>query len=913
MLAVVIVLLGGREAAVAAADALQQARDEWRDGRLKAAAILVEDYLQRRPADADARLLLARIDLDLWQGRAAENELTRAGRAGAEREVLLKPLARALLLQGEPQRVLDEIPVGSGDPGRQAALTALRGEAQRRLGQSRDATASFEQALALDPDQETALVGLARIALAERRLDDGRALLQRATQAAPLESAPWELLSELDYATGDFEAAEASLIKAEIVARNKAMPRFKRAMTRFELGQLDKAEADIEQVAASFPDFPGLELARGALALRRGNAAGAVGHLSGFLKRAPENLRATYLLGLAEMQRGDYELAEGYLVRYLSALPQSARAAMVLAQVRLARHDSFGAEEVLLPFADDPDAPPEVFAALSRALARQGRLGEAERRIAEAVARAPDNADYRVTHAERLAQLGRADAAGAELEAALKVDPSNRSAALLRIKGALQQGRHDEALRWARELAGERPDDASALNALGLALLGNGDVAGARAAFKQAMAARPGFPDALLNLARLALRDGDSAAARGLLEDVLADNPGHTEAVLALAQLDAADGDTPLQVERLQRAIDANPNNSRLWEALARALLSRGEPERALTHLQTVPAALKGVPELLVLRGEAELALGAGDDAIKTYQALVAALPSNAIGHYLLVRAYAAAGQDNAMRESLVRAVEIDPGDALAPSAVELVLKKVEDFPAQVQVLERLLRASDDDPRLVARKADLYLANGDHEQAEALVAGLRERYPDDSGVIRKLVEVQGAAGEADAQVATLEQWIADHPDDDPMRLMLAQAHAGRGRDAEALPLLRQLAETYPANAAILNNLAWLLRNHDPEQALRYAEHAHRLSPKDPDFLDTLGALLLERGDDERALDLLDEAHYAAPNEPTIAFHYAQALAAVERRGDARLLLRSLIQRPFPEQEAARQLLAELSN
>jgi predicted Zn-dependent protease len=244
---------------------------------------------------------------------------------------------------------------------------------------------------------------------------------------------------------------------------------------------------------------------------------------------------------------------------------------------------------------------------------------------------------------------------------------------------------------------------------------------------------------------------------------------------------------------------------------------------------------------------------------------------------------------------------------------LNLVQETLGGVPEQLDLLERLLRASGDDPRLVARKADLYTEHGDHARAEALIQGLWQRHPGDPGVMRRLVAVQRAAGKVDDYTRLLEDWIEASPDDDPARLMLAEVYAEQQRDDDALALLGALAESYPSNPIILNNLAWLLRDRDPEQALQYAEQAYRLSPEDPALLDTLGALLLGRGDSGRALRLLDAAHVADPNDPTIAYHYARALAAERRRGDARVVLLGLVDRPFPQQEAARQLLAELSD
>lgn len=912
VIGVVLLSWGG----AASAD-LGKARAFWEQGKTRQAGLLLKETLSARPDDLDARLLLAQVYLDLYQGEAAEKEVRKALSAGASRPRVLEPLARALLLQGAYQRLLGEVVVGSGDDAAQRAeLAALRGDAERQLGNRAAAASEYARALALQPGQVDALLGQARLALTDRRIDEARSLLVAATEAHPDAATAWELLAEVDFARGDYVTAEQSLVKAVIAARNDWMPRFKRALARLELGKIDAAIADIDAVAAEAPGFPGLSFARGALLLRQGELDEGLAALDAYLKYDPSNVRALYLSAIGEMERGNLDLAEDLLQRYLEHLPDSVQANRAMGSLLLRKQNPTAAEALVRKaLVTRPDRP-ELLVVLAESLQRQGRWEDALDPSLRVIELAPDVAAYRFAAAQNLYRAAQYDAALAQLDVTLALEPLHRAAPLLQIKILLEQQQAGRALELAQTLAKARRDDPYVLNALGLAQLAGGDEAAARASFGAAVRADPGFPDASLNLAKLHLRAGDTADARSLLEDVVAAAPGHVEGILALAELDGSAGDVRGQQRRLREAIDASPGEARFRLTLARSYLNNGSPEQARILVQSAPEPMRRQPQLMLIQGQAQAAMGDLDAAVETFEALRLESPESATPHFLLAAVHAERGSLSAMEDALVTAATMAPESPLLLPALDRGRALYKDPRQEATLLDRLLVATDANPRLVATKADFLAELGEHARAEALMRGLFELYPDDAGVMRKLVSVQRAGNAAASAEDVLQRWLERHPEDAVASVMLAQVRAELGKTGEARAELERLMESDAAlrsDPLILNNLAWLLRDSDPDRARRYAERALRSDPDSAAIKDTLGYLLVRGGDLYRGIDLLREANQARPTDPAIGYHYADALARLDRDAQARMVLLGVVDKDFPEQEAARALLARLED
>ena len=119
----------------------------------------------------------------------------------------------------------------------------------------------------------------------------------------------------------------------------------------------------------------------------------------------------------------------------------------------------------------------------------------------------------------------------------------------------------------------------------------------------------------------------------------------------------------------------------------------------------------------------------------------------------------------------------------------------------------------------------------------------------------------------------------------------------------------------PDNVLALNNLAWLLQDTAPDEALGYAEHANMLAPGVPSIMDTLGWLLLKHEKAGQAAVFLEEASRKAPENPQYRYHLALALDRLGRRAEAKPMLEQLLsdERLAGEHTRIRQMLGATNN
>ena len=140
----------------------------------------------------------------------------------------------------------------------------------------------------------------------------------------------------------------------------------------------------------------------------------------------------------------------------------------------------------------------------------------------------------------------------------------------------------------------------------------------------------------------------------------------------------------------------------------------------------------------------------------------------------------------------------------------------------------------------------------------------------------------------------MAHWLAQHPDDVPVRLHDASSKLVRNDFRGAIGQLEAVLRRDPNNVLALNDLAWALHRINDKGALAHAERALQAGAAQPGRDGHAGLDLLDSGDLARALALLQQASALAPDASEIRYHFGLVLAkSGDKRGARRELERLL--------------------
>lgn len=150
-------------------------------GDQQAAMIELKNALQREPSHAEARFRLGRLHFSLHDFLAAEKELKLAREQGHPAQELPLLLARTWLALGQPERVLEALPVPKGSgPDVAAPLLALHARAHWLRNDRAAAQHALEQAEALRAGDPEVFITRAMMAVDAAQPEQALALIDQA-------------------------------------------------------------------------------------------------------------------------------------------------------------------------------------------------------------------------------------------------------------------------------------------------------------------------------------------------------------------------------------------------------------------------------------------------------------------------------------------------------------------------------------------------------------------------------------------------------------------------------------------------------------------------------------------------------------------------------------------------------------
>lgn len=730
------------------------------------------------------------------------------------------------------------------------------------------------------------------------------------------------------------------------------------AMLQLELGQLEAAEANAERgllAAQPGPLRRQLGTALGHIRLQRDQPRAAAEAFAQAAAEGPSDPELQLAWAQA-LQRS------GQLAQALEVLENSADLPLyghrLHAQVLLGLGRPEEAQQVLERLLDNPaqlESPGELAMELAELHAQagdpQGQLAALER----AVSLAPRHVPALRALVER--QIGAGLLTEATASQRRLIELENTPETHLRLVDILlAAGQSDAALSELRQLMETLPDDhpqrPQVLRQRANVAEANEDWSEAAQAWAALYRSGADQPSTLiLNASRAARRADKPEIATELLASVNMDELT-PDARAALheerAQVAAMSGDLQQAVAAQEEAVEVLPTAGRHYR-LAQYWRELNQPDRARAALERAVMLAPDNPEYQATLGYAYLAEGDDSNAVEHFEAAVAVDPQRLTLYEELGYAYRRMGRNAEAARAFRQFIErqdtggINNRGSRAPEAgstspkvrvawaqalqdsgqltqalavleapgklpleghrlhVKLLLELGRPAEAE-RVLERLLEdpAQLESPEAVALElAELRAQAGDPEGQLAALEGALAFAPQDTAMLRQLVERQVGAGALTAAAATQRRLIdvADSPEA-RMRLVDVLLAAGEreGALAELRQLVQRLPEDHPQRPKVLQQWAnvtetqehWLEAAQAWEALYRALDPAkHALDPakegQSPLLLLNASRAAQRAGQPERASRLLAEldANELEPDIRALLYEDRAQLAAQE--------------------------------
>jgi putative PEP-CTERM system TPR-repeat lipoprotein len=897
--------------------AVAEARSLVASGKSADARIVLKNSLQAYPSSVEARVLLAQIALDAGNVRAASDEIGKVDFATVTDARSVRTVIEVDIASGAIDRARERLSARAALLGPSVAVV-LSARASRAGGAAVAAVAELRDAHERDGNDDEVTLELASVlydagdrASADRLVSGLLSKKPQSPDALMTRGSFRARAGNFGAAADDFTAAiEAA--PPDWPGASLAAALVQQAESQLSAGRLAAAKASIDRLQQGFPGITAASLLRSRLAVSEGRTAEAVTELRKLATAFPSDQRIELALAEALERNGNAVQSEAILAKRLAlaAGDDSARAMLAGNYLRSGRPDKAARLYERLPArlagnVAEFDADPAIRAKRAVAAARQ-----AVTVLSKLQQQAPEDAKLQRDLAVALAASGD-PAAALALARGWPSDDVSPQVTAARLALAIAAPDESLATDVLQRLAAAKDVTADAfVAAIELA----GSASRSDLVAKLATEASRRFPaNAAIAVrhASVVAQDLGLAKALELIEDVRKRHPQDPTAAIVLSGLYARDGKQEQAESTLQEYISKHPDQPSASLAQARLQLARQDTARAREVLDRMVAGAKDPGGAANAAGQVLLA-GRDVEGARGMFASATRVAADRVDYQLnLARAELLLGD----REAAAKALPLLGGnDAEVASVARVTLPlllaagKVERAAVAARAL---VAAEPDNPISWFLSGEVAIRQQRWKEADSALARSQALYPTAETALRQhVVRLSGRLNDPEKSLA---EALEINGLSVPVLNAMASYQLGTGSLAEAKSHLETLLKLDPANVAALNNLAWVLAETAPAEALPLASRARAIAPANPAVADTLGWALHRLGRPKEALKHVEFAANGLPKEPGVQYHLAVVRAALGQSGEASAALdRALAHRgDFHERGAALKLKGEL--
>lgn len=727
ILIVLITLLSGCGREVSHAERLDRATKGITNGDYRVAMIELNKVLKEDETNLEALRLLSEVYLNMGKGYDAERNLRRLQAAGIPRNELIIDLGRALLLQHKYDEVIEEIPLDAVSEHRdKAILLTLHGEAYLGKRDHEQAERSFREARKYDPKSAMPLVGLAKIAFQNGKLDDAESLLNQALSLSSKEPEVWILLGTLHQRRGKYERAETAfrqalpLTPAKVMTERNFRAQVGLITSQLAQGKQDEAARNVEQLAQAAPRHPITKYFRAVMAFQKKDYNSASSLLTELQSEMPEHVPSLFLLGACDYALGYYRQANLHLRRFLDAVPNNVQARKLLAATQLKLNRPEEAMKILQPMADAPTSDAELLIMAGQAAAS---LGESETQVhylKKAAEAAPQQNSIRAELARVYMKEGAMEEAIAELEAIRNSSGEHQQADMLLVYARLRTGDFAEARKLIKGMLKKTPDDPRLYSVLGSVELLAKNPTVARSHFQTALELKADYIPARLGLAQMSLKDSNLAEAKEQFDRILQIDKTSVPAMMGQAQIAELQGEHEQALSWVKQARTANSKALAPRLVLARYYLKTRNAPAALEVAEEIQTLKPDEAISLVLLSQAQQMAGQPQDAVKTLEKLLKMSPDDLGVHMALAVNYQQVGETELAKLHYQRVLEKQPKNPVVLNNLA-ILYSDDDATKAIRYAQQAYQLAPKSPAILDTLGWLLVENGEAKKGLKLL------------------------------------------------------------------------------------------------------------------------------------------------------------------------------------------------
>ena len=387
-----------------------------------------------------------------------------------------------------------------------------------------------------------------------------------------------------------------------------------------------------------------------------------------------------------------------------------------------------------------------------------------------------------------------------------------------------------------------------------------------------------------LNDAKRLIAAGDLRAARIQLKNAVRSEPQNMEAHYRLGWVYLQLGEPVAAETEAKTARVGGFDPDLAVVLLARATLAEGKYQQLLANFSPDQGSKARRAEVLVLRGDAQLALNAPADARKSFEAAQQLAPQSAAPLLAEARLLAASQQLKEAGTLFDRALALQPHSADALVGKAQLLRREGNPQGALGLLDKALA---DNPRLLAVKierAAAFLDLDKNPQAQSDIAAVLAAQPNNALAIylRAILNAKEKKfSAADADLDKVSPLLGRMPH---AYYVLAVVKYSLHQLNQAEDAARRYATHYPDDPAgqkLLGGIELALGR--PADALATLAKLQRSGTADPAALDLIGRAELQMGRPDKAMTAFEAAVKRAPDNA--ALHYWLGVSGL-RAGDA---------------------------